>query len=184
MPPLRIHHLAATHHHDGVGFIHTRGPVLGAIQQPTIAMAFCGGGDLVGVGTRIGLGDGKRHAFFARGQTRQPFVLQSLAAMGLNNGGAYRPNHQRQHGAALCSCFFHNDVVVSQTAATATIFLGNMDAQEACLAHGVPQLDRLGFAFDNILKVAAAKTAHQFPHTVSQHRMVVCGINQGRTKNI
>jgi hypothetical protein len=75
MATLRIDHLAATHHHDGISLIHARGPVLGAVEQPTIAILLGCGGDLVGVGACIGFGDGKRHALFARRQTRQPFVF-------------------------------------------------------------------------------------------------------------
>ena len=104
--------------------------------------------------------------------------------MGLDDGRTNRANHQRQHRATLGGCFFHNDVVVGQTAATTAIFLCDMHTQKTCLAHGAPQLGGFGFALDNILKVAAAKTAHQFPHAVTQHRVVISGIDEGRTKNI
>ena len=123
MTTLCIHHVAAADHHDGVGFIHARGPVLGAIEQPTVAVLAGGGGHLVGVGTGIRFGDGKGHALLARGQSWQPFILQSLAAMRLNDGRTNGANHQRQHGATLRSRLFHDDVVVGQAAAATAVLL-------------------------------------------------------------
>jgi hypothetical protein len=83
----------------------------------------------------------------------------------------------------LGSCFFNDDVVISQSAAPTAILFSNVNPQKTGLAHGIPQLNRFGMAFDHVLKIRASETAHQFGHAVAQHRVVICCINQSRTKN-
>ncbi|GAA3097056.1 hypothetical protein GCM10020254_47950 [Streptomyces goshikiensis] len=72
--------LGAADDEGGVGDVHAGDEDLAAGEDPLLAVAAGGGGDAVGVGARIGLGDAEGHGAAAVGEAGEPGPLLGLGA--------------------------------------------------------------------------------------------------------
>jgi hypothetical protein len=58
-----------------------------------------------------------------------------------------------------------------------------VNAQKTRLRQGIPQLDGLGFTFDDLLKIPASEAAYQFTNAVPQQGVMLCRVDERGTEN-
>ena len=145
-----------------VGLVDAGDPDLAAVEHPAVAVAARGGGDVVGVGAGVGLGDREGHRAGAVAQAGQPLLLLRLGAVAGDDRAADRraDDHQQQR-AALRGELLADRGDVADAAAPAAVLLGDVDAEVAVLADLEPEVGGLAAGAGLLGEVLAAVLAGQ-----------------------
>ena len=126
---------------ESVGLVDPGDVVLGAGDQPVVAVADRGGGQLVGVRSGVRLGDGEHHLGAAVGQPGQvALALLVGAELGDHLGRDGRRDQQQEQRRALSGDLLADDLQLDQAASTAAVLLTDVHAEEPGLAQRLPQL--------------------------------------------
>ena len=172
--------LGPRHDEHVVGLVDAGDVDLAAVEQPLVAVAAGGRGDVVGVGAGVGLGDRERHRAGAVGDAR----AASAASARRCRTGDHRPADRRaddhhQQRAALCGELLAHRRDVADAAAPAAVLLGDVDAEVAVLAHLQPQVGRLAAAAGLLGEVLAPVLRRQLRHLLAQ-LLALLGLAEAR----
>jgi len=159
----------AGHDHQRLRLVDTGDVVLGARNQPVVAVPAARGGQLVAVGTGTGLGDRENHLAGAVGHTGEPALLLLVVAEPGDHLSGDRGGHQeQQHRTALGGDLLADDGQLDQAAPAAAIRLGHVDADEPGPGQVVPQLGERLVPAGPFHVVGAAVPRSDLPHGLAQ----------------
>ena len=159
----------AADHEDRVGLVGAGGPVLGAVDQVVVAVAAGGHGQLVGVGTGVGLGDREGHGLRAGGEPRQPLLLELVRpVLGDDRAADRRGDDQHQQRAATCGDLLEGDHGLGQARAAAAVLLGQVHAEEARCAEFLVELGGLLVCLGAVEEVGEPVLVDDLTHRQAQ----------------
>ena len=146
---------------DVLGLVDAGDVDLLALEHPLVAVTAGGGGDVVGVGAGVGLGDREGHRRGAVADPGQPALLLRVRAVARDHGPAdRRADDHHQQRAALGGQLLADGGHVADPAAATAVLLGHVDAEVAGLGDLHPQLGGLlagSGALDEPLAAVAAR---------------------------
>ncbi len=142
-------------HQHGLRLVDPGDVVLGASQDPVLAVPGRGGGDAQRVGARVRLGDREHDLGGAAGQAGQPgLALLGGAEFGDHLGGDGRGHEQQQQRRPGAGDLLADQGELGQPSPAAAVGLGDIHADEPGVAEGLPQLGA-GAAFRGPFGVVA-----------------------------
>src|SRR6266511_1397229 len=126
------------------GLVHAGDVVLRALDQPLAAVPAGGGREVPRVRAGVGLGDGEDHLLPPRRDRRQPARLLLIGAeCGDERAATRRRDDDPQHRAARRAELLAHDRELRHAETAAAVLLRKVDADEARLGDGIPELRRL-----------------------------------------
>ena len=110
--------------------------LLGAVDDPLVAVELGPGLGVAGIGSGFGFGQAEGGELLAGGQVGHPLVLLLVGAPVVDRGGAERDvgGHGDRHRRVDPGQLFHRECVGEDVAAAAAVLLGEGDAHQAEIA--------------------------------------------------
>ena len=165
---------AARHHHQRRGLVDPRDVVLRAAQHPAVAVARGRGGEAVGVGARVRLGDREDDLHLSVGQAREPLLAQlRRAELADHLGRDRRRDEQEQQRSASVRDLLADDRELDEPAAAPAVLLRDVDPDVARVAQRAPQLVTRGACAGVVDVVVAAETPCDGPDGRAEIAMLV-----------
>ena len=127
-------------HQQGLRLVDPGDVVLGAVQDPVVAVLARRGRDAQGVRARVRLGDREHHLDGAAGQAGQPGPALLVGAESGDHLGRDRGRHEQQEQRrARGGDLLADQGEFGQPSPAAAVLLRNVDADEPSVAEGLPQ---------------------------------------------